>query len=296
MTDQKHPQRPNDLPKSTKPQASLSSRSWQGTEGTVRDRLWVFCCPPNTDFGSLQQRSVMTAAECACYLDVPNVIMVQASAGEAQYGRFEPPFAQYARGLRPFKRVAWSIVGSGGFTSDRETAEVLQLAAQTPNITGIMLDDFFRTDSEGNRAVLTVAELRAVRQRIAEGDKALDLLVTYYYARSLDLPLNDYLELIDVVTLWGGAADIPRLEDTIAAVEERIPGKRVMLGCYLFDFARKEPLPIELMQTQCETGLRWLKQGRIEGMIILGNTVADLGFPSVEWTRSWIERVGDETV
>ena len=38
----------------------------------------------------------MTAAEAAYYLEFPNVIMVQASTQEAQYGRFEPPFTQYA--------------------------------------------------------------------------------------------------------------------------------------------------------------------------------------------------------
>jgi hypothetical protein len=71
------------------------------TEGTVRDRFWMFCCPANTDFRSLQRRSVMTPAEGAYYLDVPNIIMVQASSTEAKYGRFEPPFDQYALALRP---------------------------------------------------------------------------------------------------------------------------------------------------------------------------------------------------
>jgi hypothetical protein len=45
------------------------------------------------------------------------------------------------------------------------------------------------------------------------------------------------------------------------------------------------------MQRQCETGVRWLKEGRIEGLVFLGNTVMDLGFESVGWTRKWIQRV-----
>jgi hypothetical protein len=47
------------------------------------------------------------------------------------------------------------------------------------------------------------------------------------------------------------------------------------------------------MKLQCEKGMRWLEEGRIEGMIFLANTVADLGFETVEWTRQWIEEVGD---
>lgn len=236
----------------------------------------------------------MTPAEAAYYLDVPNIIMVQASAGEAQYGRFDLPFNQYALTLRPLKRVAWSVVGSGGFTAENETREVLELAGRTPNITAIMLDDFFRGKSEGKRAAFTVDELRNLRQQIQNSGKELDILVTYYYRSALALPLDDYLELVDVITLWGGSADLPNLEDTLTQVEKRIPKKRIMLGCYMFDFGKKQPIPVPLMKLQCETGLRWLAQGRIEGMIFLSNTVADFDFPSVEWTRDWIRSVGDK--
>ncbi len=47
------------------------------------------------------------------------------------------------------------------------------------------------------------------------------------------------------------------------------------------------------MQRQCEFGLEGLKQKRIEGMMFLSNGVMDLGFPAVEWTREWIQKVGD---
>ena len=40
-----------------------------------------------------------------------------------------------------------------------------------------------------------------------------------------------------------------------------------MLGCYMFDFGQKAPVALELMKHQAETGLRWLKQGRIEGIM-----------------------------
>ena len=83
-----------DAPAVTRSPQPTTSRYWMNTEGTVRDRFWIFCCPANTDFRSLQRRSVMTPAEGAYYLDVPNIIMVQASSTEARYGRFEPPLDQ----------------------------------------------------------------------------------------------------------------------------------------------------------------------------------------------------------
>ena len=49
------------------------------------------------------------------------------------------------------------------------------------------------------------------------------------------------------------------------------------------------------MRKQCETGLNWLRQGRIDGMIIYG-TAMDLGWESVEWARDWITKVGDQNL
>ena len=55
----------------------------------------------------------------------------------------------------------------------------------------------------------------------------------------------------------------------------------------------RETFPVDLMKHQCEVGLRWLREGKIEGIIFMGNTVVDLGYESVEWTRRWIQEVGD---
>jgi hypothetical protein len=83
------------------------------------------------------------------------------------------------------------------------------------------------------------------------------------------------------------------MEAQLARIEELYPKHIKMLGCYMYAFGSDEPLPVTLMETQCKTGLRWLREGRIAGMIFLANTVADLGFESVEWTRQWIEDIGE---
>ena len=49
------------------------------------------------------------------------------------------------------------------------------------------------------------------------------------------------------------------------------------------------PLPVSHMQQQVETGYRWLKAGRIAGMIFLATPNVDVGLESVEWTRKWIQ-------
>ena len=135
-------------------------------KGTIRDRLWIFTFAANSDLPHIGRRSVMTPAEGAFYLGVPNIIVVQSSESEARYGRLEPPFAQYTVALRPLKQVVWSVVGSGGFQSPVETKEVLELAGSTPNFAGIMLDDFFTGQKEGKRAQLTVRELAELRRQL----------------------------------------------------------------------------------------------------------------------------------
>jgi hypothetical protein len=260
---------------------------------TVRDRLWMFSFATNSDFVHVNRRSVMSAAEGNFYLGVPNILMVQSSTKEAPYGRFELPFEPYTIALRPLKNVVWSVVGSGGFNKAEETAEVLAMAKRVPNFRGVMLDDFFTGKSEGKRAQFTVEELAAVRRKLDATGKKLDIFATFY-VRQFELPLKDYLDLIDVLTLWSMASGTIRsVEENLQKFERLHPRKRKMLGCYMVDYGKKQGVPVDLMKHQCEVGLRWLKEGRIEGIIFMGNTVVDLGFESVEWTRQWIQQVGD---
>jgi hypothetical protein len=50
-------------------------------------------------------------------------------------------------------------------------------------------------------------------------------------------------------------------------------------------------MPLDLMQLQAETGLRWLREGRVAGLILLGSCICDLEVEAVEWTRKWIAEV-----
>jgi len=252
----------------------------------VRDRFWIFTCVAGADNPSLKRPSRMTPAEGALYLGVPNLIMV------CWQGKPAPPYDQYAIPFRPLKQVVWSVVGSGGKTADRERAAVFELAARTPSITGVFMDDFFT--SKGDRlARLSLDEVRAVRRQAVLADRRLDLWVVLY-THQLHRPVQDYLRLCDKVTLWTWRPeDLAHLEANMAKFEKLAGSSGKLLGLYMYDFGGKREMPVDRMKRQCELGLEWLKQGRIEGMIFLANTVADLDFEAVEWTRRWIADVGD---
>ena len=100
----------------------------------------------------------------------------------------------------------------------------------------------------------------------------------------------------DTFWTWLGR-DLTNLEENFDKFDRIVPpncGK--VLGCYMWDYGGKQPMPMETMKHQCETGLRWLHEGRIEGMIFLASAICDLDIDTVEWTRRWAAEVGDETL
>jgi hypothetical protein len=276
-------------------------------DGTVRDRIWIFANPVNADYNYVRRRSVMTPLEACVYMGVPNLLMVNQYPGrnniaqfgeEGRYKPFEPPYEQYAYSLKVLKRVVWSIVGASGETREDERRQVLELARKTPNIVGLFMDDFFTDAKSGKLASLSLDQLRDIKKQLDHPDKKLDLYVTLY-TRQLDPALAEYLSLIDVVTLWTWeTAELANLETNLAKLEKLAPRSRKLLGCYTADYDRQRTpwwtaLPVATMRQQCETGLKWLRQGRIDGIILYG-TAMDLGWESVEWARDWLARVGDE--
>ena len=227
----------------------------------------------------------MTPAEGAFYLGVPNLMMIRAA------GKPPIPSDQYAIPFRPLKRVLWSLTGSGGTTDEAVREDALRLAGRFPNIVGFIMDDFFHRDGSGN---LSVEQLRELRKRFVVNGRKLDLYVVVY-THMMHLPIREHLKYCDKITLWTwNANDLKDLEENFGRLEKLAPDHGKLLGCYTWDYPNKRPVPMDLMKKQCEIGLRWLRQGRIEGMIFLANTTGDLELETWEYARKWIAENGDK--
>jgi hypothetical protein len=295
------------------PAAYLSAQSGsQSAAGVARDHFWIFGVNAGTNDdrlaeGGIRGGSRMTPAEGAFFLDVPNLILVRENNLPAkpdnQKWRTKTTYEQFAISFLPLKRVVWSVVGSAGAISGDEVADVVDLARKYPNISGVYSDDFFLSNG---KAAKSIEQLKKDRTRLMVGGRRLESWLTLYThqldpehkdKRKLDLPLQDYLEQFDVITMWTWNSDeLKDLETNLARLEKSAPHSRRALGCYLWDFYNRKPVPMELMQKQCNTGLAWMKEGRIQEMVFLANSVLDIGLEVADWTRAWIAKNGQVRV
>jgi len=143
---------------------------------------------------------------------------------------------------------------------------------------------------------VSTRDLAVAKRRIqAIGGRKLDLAVVVY-SHQIDQGIVPMLKDVDTVLFWTWeSSELKNLEANFRRLQEILPGKKVILGCYLWDFSLPTRIiPIELMEHQCELGLKWLRAGEIEGIIFLGSNIMDKHLKAVEWTREWIARVGEE--
>ena len=150
------------------------------------------------------------------------------------------------------------------------------------------------TDEPADHA-FALGALKRLRKRLDALEPPLALWVVLYTHEFDKAILPQHLGLCDVVTMWTWRArDLVRLDANLARFEKLVGPKRKVLGLYMYDYGTGKPMPVEAMERQCETGLRWLRQRRIDGMIFLASCICDLDLDAVEWTRRWIAKVADK--
>lgn len=262
----------------------------------LRDKLWLWAQSPDAHYETnntynLPGHSRMTAAEGAFYFNIPNVCRVR------MMGHPMPPYDQESVPLRPCKQVVWSLLGAGAepVTEWGDTDEVIKQAKMYDNVVGGVFDDFFL---QKRIEFYTPDKLRAIKKRMCDGvGRNLDMWVVIYEDK-LDNVANiaDYLDAFDVLTFWTWEGkSLNRAEANIDRIHKLAPGKSVKMGLYMWNYGEHCPFTVEDMKAQCENDLRMLKDGKIDGIILCSNCIADLNIEAVEWTRNWLfEHMDDE--
>jgi len=302
---------------------------------TVRDRLWLFACPPGGDAEYLENAgyrggSRMTPVEGAHWLDIPNLVFVTQDHtrpslrwAEIKW-KAKTTMDQWAISFESLKKVSWSAVGSSGSGGLKTLPDIVSMAKTYPHVTSVYLDDFVKDpvkQPDGRKVgkpAMTEAELKSMREQLGQVGRPMEVWTTIY-SREFDPknadyhdcepPLVESLKHFDVLVFWTWKSEeLKDLEKNLALLEAMKPKScRIALGIYLWDYTGVDetkksdptyrfgkPTPLDLMELQCGLGLKWLKEGRVSDLVILGNTHLDIGAPSAPWMRQWVKQHGSE--
>ena len=277
--------------------------------------------------------SRITPAEGAHWLGVPNLMFITQPWNQPPAMAREKAWKtvttkeQYAISFQSLKRVQWAAVGSGGLGGLAEVPDIVTLAKDYSNITSIYLDDFvtrpYTKRADGTTVgtpAMTEAQLKSMRTQLGKAGRPMEVWTTIYTHefdrkhrdfKDCEPPLTDQMKHFDVVVLWTAkSADLRDLEKNLTLLESIKPKNcRIALGIYLWGYWDKDPakaddksyvmgrpVPPDLMEHQCGLGLKWLKEGRVSDLVILGLAGIDQGIPSAKWMRDWIKKHGDQNL
>ena len=110
----------------------------------LRDKFWLWgqnIGVHHTCYNNLPGVNRMDSAEGSRFFGIPNCCRVAMVNGPF------PPFDAESEKIKDCKQVVWSAVGAGGLTQHNDDKsdleEAMRQAAIYPNISGVVLDDFF---------------------------------------------------------------------------------------------------------------------------------------------------------
>lgn len=259
----------------------------------LKENIWLWGQAPNSHHEEANNRyhlpgvNRMTPAEGLTYFGIENACMIVMEDKPA------PPFEPWAEALRGAKRVAWSVLGSGGSARTNDGAsdltEVLNLAGKFDNIVAGVADDFMRP----SRMAVYTPDVVADFQRTLHSCAARPLdFWTVIYEHELNENARPYLDAFDVATLWTWRAkNLIDLEENYTRLKNLLRDQPIMAGCYMWDYGGAAPMPMDTMKRQLEIYGNWYEQGKITGVILCSNCIADLGIDTVEYTREWIAQL-----
>jgi len=253
----------------------------------IEDTLWLWGQAPGSHhiaFPNLPGVNRMTPAEGAEYFGIPNVFSVVMGNQPA------PPFDNAARELSGCRQVVWSIIGdkSSDRTDDgaNDLDEVLKVSQKFPNITGGIMDDFL---NPVRTAVFTPEVVKGFRDKLHEAGLSF---WTVLYEQELRPEIIPYLELCDNITFWTWNPEALRdLEANVQRVRSMMkPEQKLYLGCYMWNYEADCELSVADMEYQLELCKRWISEGKISGIILCSNCIADIGLAASDFTKAWMDK------
>lgn len=284
-------------------------------DDTLRDHCWMWGHDSGyydgTGPGSVYNipcSAPITMADACLSMGIPNVCAVT----------WGTPDDAYLEPFRKMKRVSWVLCGAihGKHTIEdrfyRLRDQDFRLLDKLPNLVGLDLDDYFRYRDEPERyrdakgretevamSVIGHANLLDVRRRMDAYPRPLDLRVVLYIDRMKhDEQFIPALREVDTVMAWTWTGEnLAKLRDNFRRARALAPGKKILMGIYMWDFGGKKPLEMTFMRSQLDVAHELYHAHLVDGFIFHCTPLVNKNPPiaAVEYARGWIARHGDES-
>ena len=255
---------------------------------TIGDRLWMWGHHAES-FASMKgakeqynlpfDRRIDMAAACR-EMNIPGCFVVR--------WRNLPAKAELPAYMRQFadtRRIGFSITDSAAESFDEKVRLGLEYADRMPNLTTLVMDDFFSAKSNTR----TADEIVRVREETAKRRMKLGM-VLYSDANGLKPEFKPILDLFDEITFWfWNGKNVGGIEERVAKLREMVGDEKpVLLGQYMWDFGGKKPMPGAAMELQLEQTSRLLSQKAIGGVIFHCTPLVDMDIDAVKVSKAWI--------
>jgi len=253
------------------------------------ERFWIWGHPKNSCQSYVDQPLDMsvTPAESARYFGVKNVYYVP-------FGH-EMDMNDYGKDQLDINKTGMSI-DNWGIPGANPIEYTFNLIPLLPNLNRLVCDDFFngKCDHIPTWGDFTVTQLTEFRERIHS--IGLEMWVVLYEGQ-LGMPIDAYLDVFDGISFWfWSEPTVESYQKCIKAFFEKTPGKRRLIGCYLYNFGARRQASAEMVRYQLDNNKKFIEQGELEGVILHNNNFGGLNFAAYEEAKKWMDEHGNEVI
>lgn len=248
----------------------------------LRDRFWIWGHSANSLHGlfGIRRESNVSPFDGLRQLGARNLFyipMLKPVDREGLSGQMQETSGKFA----------WSI------ENPEQAEQLFTLKRKYPKLQIGIYDDFLRPENDTNNNTINSPEsLRQLRKRM--NDAGMELWMVFY-ERDLDVDITPYLDSFDGITFWFWSQQQPeQYEAALSRFVSLTPGKRRMLGCYLYDFGRERSADAQLVIRELERGRELIRNGTAEGLILHTNAVGGMEEPGYDAAVQWMRENGDE--
>lgn len=254
---------------------------------TIGDRLWMWGHHPlslmpykGKPIYNIPPRSHIDMADACREMNIPGCFVVR---WRDLPRKAELP--EYMKQFKDTKRVGFSITDSAAEDFDEKVRLGLEFADKMPNLTSLVMDDYWSGVKQQS-----VDHLRVTQARIAE--KGLRMgVVLYADSNGVKAKFKDVLDVCDEVTFWfWNGKNVGTIEEQVGKLKDLVgTEKPILLGQYMYDFGGQKALPGSDMERQLAATSRLLSQKAIEGVIFHCTPLVDMDLDAVKVSRAWIK-------